>query len=235
MRSFSNVALGVAQLASLYSQHVAAGHSEYCLDFPLSCTNNTVVSNICCFNYPGGELLQTQFWDTDPATGPASHWTVHGLWYARLPFSHAQSANNPQARPLRRHILTILRRIAPIRQQLRDPEILQRQLFTVEHGDLLERRRRQIRIFLGTRVGEAWELYLDFRSELLCRLYTARRGGGFLPKKTIGPFKTLDTYAFLAIAGIVPSTTKNYTSAQTEHALDAFRKGVNASIQCNVI
>ncbi|KAL2052956.1 hypothetical protein ABVK25_006897 [Lepraria finkii] len=27
-----------------------------------------------------GELLQTQFWDTDPATGPASHWTVHGLW-----------------------------------------------------------------------------------------------------------------------------------------------------------
>lgn len=57
-----------------------AGHSDFCLDFPLSCTNRTVVPNTCCFNAPGGELLQTQFWDTDPATGPANHWTIHGLW-----------------------------------------------------------------------------------------------------------------------------------------------------------
>ena len=34
------------------------------------------------------------------------------------------------------------------------------------------------------------------------------------------------------MAGIVPSTTKTYTSAQLEHALGAFRGGVNASIQC---
>lgn len=67
---------------ALISPTALAGHSEYCLDFPLSCTNTTVVPNLCCFNYPGGELLQTQFWDTDPATGPANHWTVHGLWYA---------------------------------------------------------------------------------------------------------------------------------------------------------
>jgi hypothetical protein len=36
-----------------------------------------------CFNYPGGQLLQTQFWDTAPATGPVDSWTVHGLWYVQ--------------------------------------------------------------------------------------------------------------------------------------------------------
>jgi hypothetical protein len=25
--------------------------------------------------------LQTQFWDTDPVTGPSNSWTIHGLWY----------------------------------------------------------------------------------------------------------------------------------------------------------
>ena len=81
MFSFFNLALGIAQLALLYTSSIEAGHSDYCLDFPISCTNTTAVPNLCCFNYPGGELLQTQFWDTDPATGPANHWTVHGLWY----------------------------------------------------------------------------------------------------------------------------------------------------------
>lgn len=29
---------------------------------------------------PSGQLLFTQFWDTDPATGPTDSWTIHGLW-----------------------------------------------------------------------------------------------------------------------------------------------------------
>ena len=56
--------------------------SEQCsaFEYPLSCHNKSAVANTCCFNCPGGLLLQTQFWDTNPATGPADHWTVHGLW-----------------------------------------------------------------------------------------------------------------------------------------------------------
>ncbi|KAI0322988.1 base non-specific acid ribonuclease [Amylostereum chailletii] len=50
----------------------------------LSCQNTTAVENLCCFEAPGGLLLQTQagynFWDTDPATGPDDSWTIHGLW-----------------------------------------------------------------------------------------------------------------------------------------------------------
>ncbi|KAJ3784764.1 ribonuclease Le37 [Lentinula aff. detonsa] len=45
-----------------------------------SCHNTSAVSNTCCFEAPGGLILQTQFWDTDPSTGPSNSWTIHGLW-----------------------------------------------------------------------------------------------------------------------------------------------------------
>jgi ribonuclease T2 len=50
------------------------------VDGPISCQNETVVEDTCCFNYPGGQVLLTQFWDTKPATGPEDAWTIHGLW-----------------------------------------------------------------------------------------------------------------------------------------------------------
>ncbi|KAF8910107.1 ribonuclease [Gymnopilus junonius] len=42
-----------------------------------SCHNTSSVSNLCCFESPGGLLLQTQFWDTNPSTGPVNSWTIH--------------------------------------------------------------------------------------------------------------------------------------------------------------
>lgn len=29
-------------------------------------------------------MLQTQFWDADPAVGPDDSWTIHGLWWANF-------------------------------------------------------------------------------------------------------------------------------------------------------
>jgi len=43
---------------------VMAGTPVTCLNPQLSCQNTTAVSDLCCFNAPGGQLLQTQFWDT---------------------------------------------------------------------------------------------------------------------------------------------------------------------------
>ena len=42
---------------------------KVCSDPQLSCHNTTAVADLCCFNAPGGQLLQTQFWDTNPSTG----------------------------------------------------------------------------------------------------------------------------------------------------------------------
>ncbi|KIN07326.1 hypothetical protein OIDMADRAFT_89366, partial [Oidiodendron maius Zn] len=54
------------------------------IDGPMSCHNTTVAPDSCCFIYPGGQLLQTQFWDTSPAVGPEDSWTLHGLWYVHV-------------------------------------------------------------------------------------------------------------------------------------------------------
>lgn len=52
-------------------------------------------------------------------------------------------------------------------------------------------------------------------------------------RKTVELFKSLDSYKFLAMAGIVPSTTQTYTAEQIEQALGRFRGGVNATIGCS--
>jgi hypothetical protein len=84
-RSFAGHAFALSTLLSAASAGTfvsfAANGSKSCsADTPLSCQNTTAVEDLCCFNSPGGQLLQTQFWDTDPVTGPEDSWTIHGLW-----------------------------------------------------------------------------------------------------------------------------------------------------------
>lgn len=62
------------------------------VDLPLSCKNHTEIQDTCCFEYPGGIFLQTQFWDYIPSRpdlspgelekelGPVDSFTIHGLW-----------------------------------------------------------------------------------------------------------------------------------------------------------
>ena len=61
-------------------EFAAAGSPLTCSSPALSCHNTTVQTNTCCFNSPGGQFAQTQFWDTSPSTGPSNSWTIHGLW-----------------------------------------------------------------------------------------------------------------------------------------------------------
>ena len=87
LRSLSKLALGGAQvlLGSGSTAQAQNGTAATCpANGQISCQNTTVVENLCCFNAPGGQLLQTQFWDTDPVTGPDDSWTIHGLWYESL-------------------------------------------------------------------------------------------------------------------------------------------------------
>lgn len=75
--AFAQLSLGGAVP---YSALFGRGSPESCTNMQLSCHNTTAVQDLCCFNAPGGQLLQTQFWDTDPSTGPSDSWTIHGLW-----------------------------------------------------------------------------------------------------------------------------------------------------------
>jgi ribonuclease T2 len=77
LRTLGKLALAGAQTVLAQG---AVNPFESCSNPQLSCHNTTVVQDLCCFNAPGGQLLQTQFWDTHPVTGPVDSWTLHGLW-----------------------------------------------------------------------------------------------------------------------------------------------------------
>ena len=50
------------------------------IDSPISCSSNGDTSNSCCYENPGGIILFTQFWDYNPASGPADSFTIHSIW-----------------------------------------------------------------------------------------------------------------------------------------------------------
>lgn len=74
LRTISKLALGGAQVLLGSSEPVRAGSAPACSSPQLSCHNSSVVENLCCFNYPGGQFLLTSFWDTNPVVGPAYVW-----------------------------------------------------------------------------------------------------------------------------------------------------------------
>lgn len=92
MPSLKSAAVAATALlagASSASNLVARGTAKSCpttSSTPLSCHNTTVQSDTCCFNAPGGQLLQTQFWDTNPATGPSNSWYVLAVYIVATGF-----------------------------------------------------------------------------------------------------------------------------------------------------
>lgn len=80
-RALSVLALSAAVKVAL------AGTLETCSSSsPLSCSSDSTEAS-CCYESPGGLLLQTQFWDYSPSIGPSDSWGIHGLWYVH-PLQH---------------------------------------------------------------------------------------------------------------------------------------------------
>ena len=70
-----------------YQHNNANKYSPSCpLNTPLSCSNSSAIADTCCFEYPGGIFLLTQFWDyMEPMNDEEKKvlekkFTLHGLW-----------------------------------------------------------------------------------------------------------------------------------------------------------
>lgn len=74
--------LGSLWLSQTTADKASLGASSTCSLSEVSCQSKYHGQDTCCYNYPGGHILQTQFWDVDPSVGPNDSWTIHGLWYA---------------------------------------------------------------------------------------------------------------------------------------------------------
>lgn len=211
-----------AILAGASSAHrlTARGTYESCpttSSTPLSCHNTTVQSNTCCFNAPGGQLLQTQFWDTNPSTGPTNSWTIHGLWPDNCDGTYQSDCDESRAYTNQTAILQAFGR-----QDLLD------YMQTYWKNDPNDGTDEELWAHEWETHGTCISSYdTDCYSN-----YTPTQEYVDFANRTVALFKSLNTYQFLANAGITPSSSTTYTASAINSALQkAF--GQTVIIQCS--
>ncbi|KAJ5131396.1 uncharacterized protein N7515_007435 [Penicillium bovifimosum] len=170
-------------------------------DSGFSCASSSTEAT-CCFNYPGGALLQTQFWDTDPSTGPSDSWTVHGLWPDNCDGTYEQNCDS------KREYSNIT---AILQEQGRDSLLDYMDKYWIDIDGDNESFWSHEWNKHGTCINTLEpSCYSD---------YSAQEEVGDYFEKVVDLFKGLDTYKALSAAGITPSTSKTYTSSEIQSAL----------------
>ncbi|GAA6024509.1 hypothetical protein JCM11491_006680, partial [Sporobolomyces phaffii] len=169
---------------------------------PRSCQNGKSPQNVdgCCTNTPGGYLLQTQFWDAQPPTGPSDSWTIHGLWPDNCDGTYEQFCDP--------------------KRQYTD---IGGKLSQYGPSDLVPYMNKYWKDYQGDDES-FWEHEWGKHGTCISSLNTTCYGNTYTPyeelvdyfERTVSLFKTLPTYSWLSAAGIVPSTTKTYTLAQLQ-------------------
>jgi ribonuclease T2 len=188
-----------------------------CTDAQLSCHNNSAVADTCCFNYPGGQFLQTQFWDTNPPNGPKDSWTLHGLWPDHCNGDFDQFCDDTRSHNNITAILTSL-----------------------GATDLLSYMSIYWRADSGSDEhlwSHEWNKHGTCISTLEKRCYNQ---GQYRPEEevldyfrtAVNLFKSLDTYKTLAEASIIPRYDQTYPLSQLQRALEA-KQGVEVTLRCH--
>ncbi|KAF8608200.1 ribonuclease Le37 [Ceratobasidium sp. AG-I] len=169
-----------------------------------SCQNTTAQANLCCFEAPGGQLLQTQFWDFDPSIGPSDSWTIHGLWPDHCDGNFDSSCDAARAYTDIESILT-----------------------NGGAGDLLNYMRTYWKALNGDD-EHLWEHEWSKHGTCLSTLEPACISSSIKGQdaiyyftRVVNLFQNLTTYEFLGAAGIHPSSTATYTLSQITAAVKA--------------
>ncbi|KAF2121946.1 ribonuclease M [Lophiotrema nucula] len=217
LRTLSKLAVGGARLLLGGGQTVLGGTPATCpANSQLSCHNTTVVADLCCFNAPGGQLLQTQFWDTDPATGPDNSWTIHGLWPDHCDGTFDANCDSTRA----------YTNISAI-------------ISSFGKTDLLTYMQTYWKDYQGndeTFWEHEWGKHGTCISTLDPDCYTDHKPTEEVVdffQKTVDLFKALPSYEWLSAAGIVPSTSATYTTQAIQNALAKNRPGVTVTLGCS--
>ncbi|KAJ5095373.1 hypothetical protein NUU61_004729 [Penicillium alfredii] len=194
---------GSLGIASLPDHPSSPGKSSTCPLSDISCRTKYHGQDTCCFNHPGGQMMQTQFWDVDPVLGPDDSWTIHGLWPDHCGGGFDQFCDSN-------------RRYSNISLILVDSG----------RGDLLDYMSEYWKDFRGDDPNlwqHEWNKHGTCVSTLETQCYE-----DYIPQqevvdyfdKTVEVFKTVPSFEFLANAGILPSNSETYALADIEKALE---------------
>lgn len=181
-----------------------------------SCHNTTRVTDTCCFETPGGLLLQTQFWDTDPSTGPSDSWTIHGLWPDNCDTTFTENCDPSRAYTDIAGILTD----AGATETL---SFMQTFWKDINGND-----------------ETFWEHEWSTHGTCYSTLNPSCLPSGSPPKteavdffnRVVELFKTLPTFTFLSSQGITPTNSKTFTLSQLTSALKA-ESGFTPALGCS--
>lgn len=186
------------------------------VNLPFSCSNTSVVSDLCCFEHPGGVVLQTQFWDYNPAIGPSDLWTLHGLWPDNCDGSFEQFCDlsleiNDVTSIIGEHSPELLEEMKVVWKDYKGhDEYLWKHEYN-KHGTCYSTLKPSC---YGTDAAKANQYVFDFFNV------------------SMNLFKELPTYEWLAEAGIQPSTTKTYTKDEILKVLRE-KSGAEPYIKCD--
>ncbi|CAH2353923.1 ribonuclease T2-like [[Candida] railenensis] len=189
------------------------------IDIPLSCTNNTPVENSCCFESPGGIMLQTQFWDYYPPIGPNDTFTLHGLWPDNCDGTYEQFCDDS---------LNVANVTDIIVNEFKDPELYQTMTSIWKNFN-----------------GNDESLWMhEFNKHGTC--IKTLRPTCYSPSQfsnhenvydffniSVNLFRKYPTFEFLASEGIVPSLDKTYTKKEIDDALSKNFGDNKVYFKCN--
>ncbi|PBP27304.1 ribonuclease T2 family protein [Diplocarpon rosae] len=182
------------------------------INSPTSCHNSTAFPDSCCFIYPGGQLLQTQFWDTGPSIGPSDSWTLHGLWPDLCDGSYPTFCTQA---PMYHNITAILSSSSSsLSTSSNEPSLL----------DYMKTYWLPNRGSPDSFWEHEWNKHGTCINTLAPSCYSAYTPGSEVVDfftRAVALFKELDTYKALAAKGIVPVWGKTYTRAEILDALKA--------------
>ncbi|KAI1194695.1 ribonuclease T2-like protein [Nemania serpens] len=200
----SVIAISMALAALPVTNALSLTTRATCSSSVQSCSSGASSSSVssCCVNKPGGQLLQTQFWDTDPVTGPSNSWTIHGLWPDNCDGTYDENCDSSRAYT---GISTILKNNG------KSALVTYMQNYWQSNSESTE---------------DFWEHEWSTHGTCVSTLdpdcyssYTKGLEAADYFQVVVDLFKTLDTYGALSAAGITPSSSKTYTSSQIQAAL----------------
>ncbi|KAJ5167486.1 Ribonuclease T2 [Penicillium canariense] len=212
--AFSRTSTLVLAVTSLVTG-ISASLETCASNSALSCQSSST-SPTCCYNYPGGALLQTQFWDTDPSTGPTDSWTIHGLWPDNCDGTYQSSCDSSRA-------YTNITDILEAQDRTELLSYMQQYWLDINGDD---------ESFWAHEWGKHGTC-INTITPSCYTSYTPQEEVGDFFQKVVDLFKGLDTYKALSDAGITPSSSKTYSLSKIQSALSTLHDGAEVYLGCD--
>ena len=232
VKALSNLAWTYSQFLLLASSNTVLGGSpETCSNPQTSCQNTSAVANTCCFNAPGGQLLQVRQNAQHLHTPIATHdWPTDSILGCRPRYWTSRFMDHPRLMVrliLLCHIFVLTLNRPDHCDGTFDANCDASRAYTNITAILTAAGQTSLLSYMNTYwisdtgTNEAfweheWGKHGTCISTLEPDCYT-----GYTPQeevvdffnKVVDLFKTLPSYTWLSNAGIVPSSTTTYTSA----------------------